>query len=324
MAQGATIHDNFPAAKQRDLVYVFVVSRHGQRTPATQCALLPKPCPENYGQLTAYGLEQARVLGSFLRERYASFLSDQPGEVFATHNKYQPTSDSVCHTVEGMGLPAITPVLDKSNYDLLYDAAIAGSYKAIMDTPSRGHFRTLRDIVGFVCKHTGSPADTQKITLLCLDSLLTCVSNGHPIPGWARPYWDEIKWADRTAFSMALAGAERPMAAYILTRILRTLSDKYEKGIDGIDKMHLFCVSDNNLYSVMKLLNSLYDARPGFCSALLVEVFREGDHMMAGLLYAEDLDPQPLRMQKLSNPSLLADFMTELRCLLHNRHNEVA
>lgn len=81
--------------------------------------------------------------------------------------------------------------------------------------------------------------------------------------------------------------------------------------------MYLFSTSDINLYAIMKLLNPMYSSRPGFCATLLIEIFHEGDYIKTELLFADDLDPQPLRPHKLSNPCLLAEFLNEIRRLLH-------
>ncbi|KAH7948289.1 hypothetical protein HPB52_020233 [Rhipicephalus sanguineus] len=64
-----------------NLLYVFVISRHGQRTPIARCQNLPKKEPVDYGQLTAKGREQTFKLGQYLRDRYDAFLrgSDSPG-----------------------------------------------------------------------------------------------------------------------------------------------------------------------------------------------------------------------------------------------------
>lgn len=134
-------------------------------------------------------------------------------------------------------MPLATPVQDKSQYDLLVDAVVAENYQNVMNTASKGHFKTIREILNFVCTHTGAPTTTQQVTLLALDSLLTSVNNGHPIPDWARPYWDELRRADRMIFTVSLAGAEKALAAYIFKHILDTLSDKYERGIETREKV---------------------------------------------------------------------------------------
>lgn len=87
-------------AKGRNLEYVFVISRHGQRSPLTKCTLLPKPSTEDYGQLTVYGREQMRALGRLLKDRYGSMLTEQPGEVIASHNRQQRTKESVISIME--------------------------------------------------------------------------------------------------------------------------------------------------------------------------------------------------------------------------------
>ncbi|XP_064457154.1 putative acid phosphatase 5 [Ornithodoros turicata] len=302
-----------PSPNSRSLEYVFVVSRHGQRTPASRCTRLPDTT--DLGQLTPAGREQTAALGRFLKARYGSLLSGQPGEVLATHNKYQRTRDSVVSTLEALGTAPTTPVPDNTRYDLVVDKSIADNYEKIMNTPSTGHFKNLREVVDFVATESGSPVEPKKVKLLCLDSLMTCVANGNPIPDWAKPYWDELLSASHVVFTMSLIGAERRMATCIIKVMLETLSDKYDKGLAKKDKMHLFSMSDLNLYSIVKLLNPQYDRKPDFCFSLMVEIFTEGGYPMAEVFFVENLDPKPLRLEKLRNPCVLADFVTELRRL---------
>ncbi|XP_064475955.1 uncharacterized protein LOC135389849 [Ornithodoros turicata] len=296
--------------------YVFVVCCHGQRTPLTECTNLPKEESEDYGRMTAAGREQTVEMGRRLRSRYLSILTGQPGDVIATHNQNPCTEDSVRLILEGLDIPPTTPFKDNTDYMAIYEKSLAQHYDTIMASAGHGRFRTIQNMVDFVRDRIGSPSTSQNATLLCLDSLRTHVVNGHPMPDWAVADWDDILSADRKVFEMALEGIEKPLAEYILGEILDTLVVMYERGHFRQDKMHIFTVSDMNLFAVLKLLNRLYDSRPNFGAALFIEVFRDAEGLRVRILFGGDVVPLPLRLDRLSNPCPLANFVAEISHLL--------
>ncbi|KAM6101712.1 prostatic acid phosphatase-like [Theristicus caerulescens] len=63
---------------ERELKFVVVVFRHGDRTPVTSFPTdLHKESewPQGYGQLTKIGMQQLFELGQYMRERYSNFLN---------------------------------------------------------------------------------------------------------------------------------------------------------------------------------------------------------------------------------------------------------
>ncbi|XP_064454734.1 lysosomal acid phosphatase-like [Ornithodoros turicata] len=299
--------------------YAFVISRHGERTPTTHCELLCKITPEEHGQITDMGRQQIQTLGLLLKERYKSLLTGRADEVLSSHNVNQRTLDSAKLTVEALGLHDVASVQDSTDYYKIYEKSLDAHSVIMMATLWHGHFATAGDLVRFVSKNARSPTNSQREMILCLDSVITHVHNGNPIPEWAQPFWDEILRADRLLFEMTMAGSERIMAQYILSQMLNTLVKRYEKKEKTLDKMHLFTVSGMNLFSVVKLLNNFYDARPAYCSTLLVEVFHDDDTgSQVRVYFANALQPILLRLDKLSNPCPVADFISELRRLVLN------
>ncbi|XP_064473203.1 uncharacterized protein LOC135387920 [Ornithodoros turicata] len=305
--------------RRRSYEYVFVVCCHGLRTPLVECSNLPKEEPEDYGQLTAAGREQAVQLGSRIRNRYRSILTAQEGSVITTHNENECAQETARLILNGMHLPPTTPFRDNTDYRDLYERTLAQRYATIMASLCRGRFRTIQHMVDFVREGIGSPSTSQSTTLLCLDSLRTHVMNGHAVPEWAVADWEDILWADHKVFQMSLEGIEKPLAQYILGEILETLVVMYERGHFREDKVHVFSVSDMNLLAVLKLLNRFYDARPTFSAALFIEVFRDAAGLRVKVVFAGDATATPLRLDRISNPCPLANFLTELRYLLGRR-----
>ncbi|KAH7962946.1 testicular acid phosphatase [Rhipicephalus sanguineus] len=302
-----------------NLLYVFVISRHGQRTPVIPCKKLFKKEPTDYGQLTANGREQTFRLGQFLRDRYKLFLeaSGKTGQVLATHVGLDRCRDSVKETLRGLGVPAAATNVDPTVYDVpfLLDSLNANLDKALKE-PGRGNFATLGDLIAFVAEKTGAPLQNNTEKFLVMDSLVTYVFNGNPVPEWAKPLWDDLLWADQRVFVRSLVGYEQPFAAYVLGRVLDTLAVKLEEGVERPDKMHLFSMSDTNVFSALKLLNTSPGGRPCFCASILIEVYKDGPKDFVRVLYRTKDEPCVVHMEKVGNPCELIRFLEFLRSVL--------
>ncbi|KAH7947268.1 hypothetical protein HPB52_009009 [Rhipicephalus sanguineus] len=197
------------------MLYAFVVSRHGQRTPIMCCKMLPKNVPEDHGQLTREGHEQTFKLGLFLRVRYKRFLvADEPDQLLATHVRLQ-----------------------------------------------RYH----------------------------------------------------------RMFGLALTGNELWYAENVLGEVVETLSQKFEKGIERPDRLHVFSMSDSSVYSILKLLDTSYDDHPCFCASVIFEVFEDASkvkRVQVLLSTKTDEDPQLVATDKLKNPCELKEFLDFVRGIL--------
>lgn len=301
-----------------NLLYVFVISRHGERTPIMRCQNLPNKEPVDYGQLTAEGRKQTFKLGQLLRDRYKAFLesSDTPGQVVATHVALDRCRDSVKETVRGLGVPEAATSADPTRYDVPFFGSVNDNMDKALQGPGRGDFKTLGDLVAFVADKTGAPCRNNRDKFLVMDSLVTYVLNGNPVPDWAKPVWDDLLWADRTVFAQLLVGYERPFAAYVLGRVLDTLTDKFEQRVERPERMHVFSMSDTSVFSVLKLLDGSHDARPCFCASILIEVYKDGPSDRVRVLYRTQEEPCLVPMDKTGNPCELSKFLEFLRDVL--------
>ncbi|XP_064473202.1 testicular acid phosphatase-like [Ornithodoros turicata] len=295
--------------------YVFVLSRHGERTPLTQCSKLVKTSPEGYGQLTKTGRKQCKNLGKMLRERYPNLLKGQPGEVRATCNKLPRTFQGVRRTLKGLGFKDVIPAEDATDYDIIEVSALAKNYSSMMEE-CIGQFKTMGDILDYTVKNTGSPTKPEKAVLQSLDNVITHVHNGHPIPQWASGHWQAMIWAHDRLFEMSLAGAKKRAAAYAMTQLLNTLGKKFEKKRQLPDKMHLFMTSDVVVFSFVRLLCSTYDKRPPFCASFFFEVFLEKNEPRLHLMYYSEAVHASVAMDNLPNPCSVHEFTQELRRIL--------
>lgn len=308
-----------PLGLPDNLLYVFVISRHGQRTPIMRCQNLPNKESVDYGQLTSTGRDQTFKLGQFLRDRYDEFLrgSDSPGQVLATHVSLDRCRDSVRETVRGLGVPVAPITTDPMRYDVPFFGCVNENMDKALQGPGRGKFKTLGELVHFVANKIGAPWRNNADKFLVMDSLVTYVLNGNPVPDWAKPMWDDLLWADRTVFAQLLVGYERPFAASVLGRVLDTLSERFEKRVAGPDRMHVFSMSDTSLFSVLKLLNGSHDVRPCFCASILIEVYKDGRGNSVRVLYRTQEEPLLVPTNNIENPCELSKFLEFLRGILN-------
>lgn len=305
-----------------NLLYAFIISRHGQRTPIMCCKNLPKNVPEDHGQLTKAGREQTFKLGQCLRARYKGFLeAGKRDQLLATHTRIQRCRESLNETVRGLAVPTVTPPeVDPTRYDLLFQASLIENIDAVLQAPGQGDFLSMGQLLAYIAEKTGAPTREKREKFLVMDSLMTYVSIGNPIPVWAKPIWNDLIAADRKMFGLALSGNELWYAANVLGRVEETLAQKFEKGVQRPDRMHVFSMSDSSVYSTLKLLNHSYDDHPGFCASVFFEVFEDSSKVkrVQVLSTVAEEAPQLVAMDKLKNPCELKEFLDFLRAILKN------
>ncbi|XP_037520830.1 testicular acid phosphatase homolog [Rhipicephalus sanguineus] len=308
-----------------NMLYAFVVSRHGQRTPIMCCKMLPKNVPEDHGQLTREGHEQTFKLGLFLRVRYKRFLvADEPDQLLATHVRLQRCRESLSETVRGLNFPTSTPLeLDPTRYDLLFQASLIENIDLVLQAPvappGQSDFPCIGDLLAFIAEKTGAPTREKRQKFLVMDSLLTYVAVGNPIPAWAHPIWNVLIATDHRMFGLALTGNELWYAENVLGEVVETLSQKFEKGIERPDRLHVFSMSDSSVYSILKLLDTSYDDHPCFCASVIFEVFEDASkvkRVQVLLSTKTDEDPQLVATDKLKNPCELKEFLDFVRGIL--------
>lgn len=301
------------------LQYVFVISRHGQRTPIDSSRNLPKNVPEGHGELTEEGRRQAFKLGQFIRARYKDFLlnsDSKPGQLLATHVGISRCRDSVTESVRGVGIPVSEIEVDPTRYDLPFLASVNGNIDAVEREPCQGHFSTLGEMIAFIADKAGMPTGEKRDKFLVVDNLMTYVLNGNPVPEWAKPFWDDIRWADRRIFQRTLQGHELSFAGYVLGRVLETFSAKFERDVERPDKLHLYSMSDTSVSSLLRLLSRSYDGRPCFCASVFFEVYKDSCQNYVRVLFCTEENPHLIALDELENPCEMTKFLGRLRGVL--------
>uniref|UniRef100_G3MSZ8 acid phosphatase n=1 Tax=Amblyomma maculatum TaxID=34609 RepID=G3MSZ8_AMBMU len=303
----------------RGLQYVFVISRHGQRTPVDASRNLLKNVVEGYGELTEEGRQQAFKLGQFIRARYIDFLQDadnNPEQLLATHVGLSRCRDSVKETLRGLGISVCEVKVDPTAYDKPFFASVEDNIDAVEREPCQGHFSTLGELISFIAEKAGMAVKTKRDKFLVVDNLMTHVLNGNPVPDWSKPFWDDIRWADRKIFQRTFQGHELSFARYVLGRVLETFSLKFEQGVERPDKMHLYSMSDTSVSSLLRLFSRSYDGRPCFCASVFFEVYKDGSEYYVRVLFRTEDNPNLVALDELENPCEMTKFLKCLRGVL--------
>ncbi|KAI5639002.1 histidine phosphatase superfamily (branch 2) domain-containing protein [Phthorimaea operculella] len=119
--------------KDTELVFTFIVHRHGDKTPEKRENLkrinMDKEDLRNlinnwgYGELTNVGIETAYHTGEFIRRRYDGFISSKynPAEIFVRSDNYtrtKMTARAATAAIFGSPVPMPTPPSNDQDYQL--------------------------------------------------------------------------------------------------------------------------------------------------------------------------------------------------------------
>nr|XP_037286359.1 uncharacterized protein LOC119179395 [Rhipicephalus microplus] len=317
MSSAVSTARNQPHGPAENLLYVFVVSRHGPRTAVIPCKKLLKKEPVDHGQLAEKGRERTFKLGQFRRDRYRLFLegsTEKPGQVLATYVDLDRCRDSVKETLRGLGGAVAATNADPTMYDVPFLDSVKANLDKALKEPGRDSYATLGDLIAFVTEKTVAPRNNNEEKFLVIDSLVTYVFSGNPVPDWAKPTWDDFLWTDQMVF--VRTPSVRSLAAYVLD----TLTVPFEK---RPDKMNLFSMSDTSGFSVLRLLDSSHASRPCFCASILIEVYsRDGTKDFVRVLYRTKHEPCLVPMEKMGNPCELTEFLEFLRSVPKTREHK--
>ncbi|KAL3216029.1 hypothetical protein MRX96_033212 [Rhipicephalus microplus] len=265
----------------------------------------------DHGQLAKKGRERTFKLGQFLRGRYRVFLEgtmEKPGQVLATYVDLDSTLDGKAWTgASHLRRPGSVPGQRQRNsawpgsgrgcderrpdgYDVPFLDSLKANLDKALKEPGRRSYATLEDLIAFVGEKTGAPRKNNVEKFLVIDSLVTYVFSGNPVPDRAKP-----------------------TLRYVLDRVLDTIAVPFEK---LPDKMHLLSVSDTSGFLVLKLLDSSHASRPCFCASILIEVYRDDANYFVRVLYRTKDEPCLVPVESMGNPCELIEFLEFLRNVL--------
>ena len=193
---------------ERTLHKLAIVHRHGDRTPRSTYPNDPyrneSHWPDGWGQLTVKGKKRLYSLGKFIRKRYSTFLTDDPGEVKVRSSGANRCLNSVQCLLTGAYPPkgrfVIDPELNWQPFPVqtkprieeemlnpgAYCPAISAERKKIPDTPEyQACFKKYKDLLKHLSTVSGGNISSLFSAASLRDTLSIEKEEGFTLPDWA-------------------------------------------------------------------------------------------------------------------------------------------
>ncbi|KAJ2941078.1 hypothetical protein O0L34_g10310 [Tuta absoluta] len=277
-----------------ELVFAFMVHRHGDRTPGKRehLKIINMDTEEvrnligkwGYGQETNKGIVTAYHAGEFIRRRYNGFISPtyNPAEVFVRSDNYTRTKmTAVAVTGAMFGHPAPLPTPPSLDQDYLLSAFIScqKSKKIFKDLKKKKDpfaLKKYKDVLSQLAKIIGNkkvidmPGELFSAgeTLSCLVSmnydLGAELNQLYPklLPAFDEP-WDYLFGGDETV----------TLQSGLLLNTFFENADKIIKG-QPTQKIRIYSAHDTNVYTLQAATGVQPQGRPRFASLYSLELRR--------------------------------------------------
>ncbi|CAG9782455.1 unnamed protein product [Diatraea saccharalis] len=290
-----------PELKDTELIFTFLVHRHGDRTPVLSSLVLSNDptklselsAPYGYGQLTNIGKQRAYELGQTIKSRYSELISEKynRSEVFvrttdSTRTQmtalaelaaiYQPGKNSWSQELQWTPVPYTTVPLKYDfnaafvNCPVFIDGYQASFYKPV---PAMKKFK---DVLKVVSKHVSVDLNAYPaLTYAVYDLFVSQLSLGLPLVPEIQKVLPKIEEAAGIAMD-AVYGNENyvPLQAGVFLNEFFTTVDKVIAGNDT-RRFRIYSAHDFNVFSfesVTKITNK--QGYPKYASAYSLEVRR--------------------------------------------------
>uniref|UniRef100_V5ICJ2 Putative lysosomal acid phosphatase n=2 Tax=Ixodes ricinus TaxID=34613 RepID=V5ICJ2_IXORI len=325
------------------LVLLQIVYRHGDRTPIATFKKDPHQIPtwkEGPGQLTKLGCMQHYKLGTYLRQRYADYITGNPHELTVWSSaKDRCLMSASCH-LAGMYVPSPDWVWDK---DLLwqpvpvqtrpiYDDGMlvpgdchcpeaSTEYERFKNSPRGQEFlRNHHSLYVNLSELTGETVDGWDKAAQIYDALLIEKIHNYSVPDWTESYWSRLKeQSDKSfVFYSATPLLKRLRAGLVLANITNymkqaaVVNSSYDSG-EKLKKLYMYSTHDTLVSSLLDALNIFDGKAPLYGSTLLLELHRDGagGHFVEGYtLNALDMEPKRVSFPGCSaQPCPLDEFL---------------
>ena len=237
-----------------------ILHRHGDRSPIHTYAKDPYGnetyWPDGWGQLTIKGKRRLYALGKFIRRRYSSFLSDDPGEVKIRSSAANRCLNSVQSLLAGAYPPKGRFVIDPQltwqpfpvqtmprpedsmlNTQSYCPAAFAERERIRQSSEVLDYLKDYRELFQYLSTNTGDEISDLRSAEYLRDCLFIEKSQGWPLPAWATDkVMKELK--DITDMSFYFAGFTKKIQRFRTGVFFKDLVAHFDKHARGIQKSH--------------------------------------------------------------------------------------
>ncbi|XP_066147759.1 venom acid phosphatase Acph-1-like [Euwallacea fornicatus] len=292
-----------PSKNPETLILSHVLFRHGNRTPDSYQEMYPEDpylnnsfYPYGLGQLTNAGKLREFTIGTTLRQRYNSFLSDMfvPEEVDATTTDYNRTKASLQLVLAGLFPPNEEQMWNRNlmwqpvpynyaprNQDRILNAVLCPNflnmYRKVQESwEMRSHFKKFRKVFNYVSRFSGLNVTTFQDIYNLYFGLSTEEEFGLILPDWTQNVWPQMitDIAIREySVIMAKPDMRRVASGYFLRKIIEDSKSKiYGKGDPR--KIYLYSAHENNIAQFLILLDVFRPHVPNYGAHVIVEVHK--------------------------------------------------
>ncbi|XP_068575782.1 lysosomal acid phosphatase [Cebidichthys violaceus] len=331
------------AAADRQLVYVTVLFRHGDRSPVKAYPTDPhqeSDWPQGFGQLSQEGMRQHYDLGHFLRNRYRLFLnkSYDRHEISVRSTDYDRTLMSAEANLAGLYPPAgqqvftqdlkwqpipVHTVPQREERLLSYPLGDCPRYKQLMnETEHTEEFVNVttmyQDIIELVKNKTGLNDTTVENVWSVYDTLFCESRHNMTAPDWVTPdVMEKLRVLKDFGFQVTFGfykqqEKSRLQGGILLGEIVKNLSKMAVPDPKQRMKMMMLSAHDTTVAALQSSLDVFNRRQPPYASCQLFELYREDNGSASvSLFYRNDstVEAFPLQLPGCSLDCPLEDFV---------------
>ncbi|XP_077160250.1 prostatic acid phosphatase-like [Paroedura picta] len=329
----------------RELKFVTVVYRHGDRTPVSSYPknIYPEVLwPQGYGQLTKQGMKQQHKLGRYLRKKYKNFLSRQykRKEIYVLSTDtdrtimsaqtnlaglFPPKGEQVWnHRINWQPIPVHT--LSRKNdqllsYPILECPRFLKLLKETLDSSAfKLKLKNYMPLLGQIAPQLGYDVKTlldvnNHKLWNAYDTLLVESIYNHPGPSWAdQATMDKLKSLLELAVTAVFGDHKREEKARVQGGLLvKEILNQITKAATTSDprKMMMYSAHDITIIALQSALDVFDKKLPPYAACHFFELYKEADGQYTiEMYYLTDITkgPAPLTLPGCSKACPLDKF----------------
>ncbi|XP_045910274.1 lysosomal acid phosphatase-like [Micropterus dolomieu] len=317
------------AAAERELVYVTVLFRHGDRSPVKPVPTDPhqeSDWPQGFGQLSQEGMRQHFELGQYLRKRYKGFLNDtyKRQEILVRSTDvdrtlmsaeanlaglYPPTDQQVFHpNLKWQPIPVHT-VPQSEERLLSFPLGNCPRYKQLKTetehTPEFINVTTkYKDIIELMRNKTGRNDINVTSAWEVYDTLFCESRHNMSAPPWVTPDVME-KLRELNDFGLQFLFGfykqqekSRLQGGVLLGEIVTNLTKMAVPDPKSSLKMMMLSAHDTALAALQASLNVFNEKQPPYASCQILELYRhDNGSFSVSMFYRNDTTVEPYPQQ---------------------------